>query len=92
MNVIQMKDYLEQKEDSRLDDNMVIAQNILGDILQEVDYESTTTYFLWRNLSDILIQGMDWEPEMLRDGLEFDIRMAESAKEKINETETAEPE
>ena len=92
MNVIQMEDYLAKKEDSRLDDNMVLAQNILGDVLQEVDYESTTTYFLWRNLSDILMQGMDWEPDMMRSGLEFDIRMAESAKEKSDETETTEPE
>ena len=81
MNVVQMKEYLEQKEDRFLDEKMELAQNILGDVLSEVDYDSATTYFLWRNLADILIQGMDWESEMLRNGLEFDIKMAESAKE-----------
>ena len=88
MNVIQMEDYLAKKEDSRLDDNMVLAQNILGDVLQEVDYDSATTYFLWRNLADILMQGMDWEPDMMRSGLEFDIRMAENSKDETDETET----
>ena len=81
MNVVQMKEYLEQKEDRFLDEKMELAQNILGDVLSEVDYDSATTYFLWRNLADILIQGMDWEPDMMRSGLEFDIKMAESAKE-----------
>ena len=81
MNVVQMKEYLEQKEDRFLDEKMELAQSILGDVLSEVDYDSATTYFLWRNLADILIQGMDWEPDMMRSGLEFDIKMAESAKE-----------
>ena len=81
MNVVQMKEYLEQKEDRYLDEKMELAQSILGDVLSEVDYDSATTYFLWRNLADILIQGMDWEPDMMRSGLEFDIKMAESAKE-----------
>ena len=81
MNVVQMKEYLEQKEDRYLDEKMELAQSILGDVLSEVDYDSATTYFLWRNLADILMQGMDWESEMLRNGLEFDIKMAEGAKE-----------
>jgi len=81
MNVVQMKEYLEQKEDKYLDKKMELAQSILGDVLSEVDYDSATTYFLWRNLADILIQGMDWEPDMMRSGLEFDIKMAEGAKE-----------
>ena len=81
MNVVQMEEYLAQKEDRYLDEKMELAQNILGDVLSEVDYDSATTYFLWRNLADILIQGMDWEPDMMRSGLEFDIKMAESAKE-----------
>ena len=81
MNVVQMKEYLEQKEDRFLDEKMELAQSILGDVLSEVDYDSATTYFLWRNLADILIQGMDWEPDMMRSGLEFDIKMAEGAKE-----------
>ena len=81
MNVVQMKEYLEQKEDKYLDEKMELAQSILGDVLSEVDYDSATTYFLWRNLADILIQGMDWEPDMMRSGLEFDIKMAEGAKE-----------
>ena len=86
MNVVQMKEYLEQKEDRYLDEKMELAQSILGDVLSEVDYDSATTYFLWRNLADILIQGMDWEPDMMRGGLEFDIKMAESAKEESDET------
>lgn len=81
MSVIQMKEYLEKKEDEHLDLRMELAQSILGDILAAVEYDSATTYFVWRNLSDILMQGMEWEPDMMRSGLEFDIDMAEKAKE-----------
>ena len=81
MSVIQMKEYLEKKEDEHLDSKMEIAQSILGYILAAVEYDSATTYFVWRNLSDILMQGMEWEPDLMRSGLEFDIDMAEKDKE-----------
>ena len=92
MSVIQIKEYLEKKEDEDLDLKMDIAQNVLGDILAAVEYDSATTYFVWRNLSDILMQGMGWEPDMMRGGLEFDIDIAERAKDEIDETETTDPE
>ena len=90
-NVTELDSYREQKEDKLLDERMVEAQNALGDLIENVDCDSATLFFVWRNLNDILL-GIDWEPDMLRSGLDFDIRNFESNKEKDDEAKTAEPE
>ena len=90
-NVTELDSYREQKEDKLLDERMVEAQNALGDLIENVDCDSATLFFVWRNLNDILL-GIDWEPDMLRSGLDFDIRNFESNKEKDDEAETAKPE
>ena len=90
-NVTELDSYREQKEDKLLDERMVEAQNALGDLIENVDCDSATLFFVWRNLNDILL-GIDWEPDMLRSGLDFDIRNFENTKEKDDEAETAEPE
>ncbi len=82
MSVTQIQEYLERKEDRYLDSRMELAQELVAQLLEDVDFDSPTTYFVYRNLSDILLQGMDWEPDMMRGGLEFDIQLAEDAKEK----------
>ena len=90
-NVTELDSYREQKEDKLLDERMVEAQNALGDLIENVDCDSATLFFVWRNLNDILL-GIDWDPDMLRSGLDFDIRNFESNKEKDDEAETAKPE
>ena len=55
-NVTELDSYREQKEDKLLDERMVEAQNALGDLIENVDCDSATLFFVWRNLNDILLE------------------------------------
>ena len=83
-NVTELNSYREQKEDKVLDERMIEAQNALGDLIESVNFDGTTLYFVWRNLNDILL-GIEWDPDMLKSGLDFDIRDFENIKEEEDE-------
>ena len=83
-NVTELNSYREQKEDKVLDERMIEAQNALGDLIESVNFDGTTLYFVWRNLNDILL-GIEWDPDMLKSGLDFDVRDFENIKEEEDE-------
>lgn len=91
-NVTELDSWREMKEDKVLDSRMVEAQEALGDLIKNVNFESTTLYFVWRNLNDILL-GIEWDADMLRSGLDFDVKNFHIIKEMEDEqAETTEPE
>ena len=90
-NVTELNSYREQKEDRLLDDRMDEAQEKLGHLIENVNFDGTTLYFVWRNLNDVLL-GIEWDADMLRSGLDFDVRNFENNKEEDDEAPTTEPE
>ena len=89
-NVTELDSWKEMKEDKLLDDRMEDAQEALGELIENVNYSGTTLYFVWRNLNDILL-GIEWDADMLRSGLDFDIRNFDT-KEEEDEATPTEPE
>lgn len=79
-NVTELNSYKEAKDDKALDKRMDEAQEMLGHLIENVDFDGTTLYFVWRNLNDVLL-GIDWEPDMLKSGLDFDIENFKIIKE-----------
>jgi len=71
-NVTELNSYREAKDDQALDKRMDEAQEMLGHLIENVNFDGTTLYFVWRNLNDVLL-GIEWDPDMLKSGLDFDI-------------------
>jgi hypothetical protein len=88
-NVTELNSYREAKDDKALDRRMDEAQEVLGELIENVSFDGTTLYFVWRNLNDVLL-GIEWDADMLRSGLDFDIRNFENNKEEDDEAPTTE--
>ena len=83
-NVTELNSYREAKEDQALDVRMEDARIALGNLIENIDCDGTTLYFVWRNLNDILL-GIDWGSDMLKSGLDFDIENYKLLKEEDEE-------
>ncbi len=83
-NVTELNSYREAKEDQALDIRMNEAQKAVENLIENIDCDGTTLYFVWRKVNDILL-GIEWGSDMLKSGLDFDIENHKILKEEDEE-------